>query len=81
MSDVMQLLADEWVIGTVVLSVVVVAIHLVFSIRLILNSRKIGYDVGTSGMIPLINLFVWIKKCHIKRASNKTIKEDAIIEL
>ena len=84
MSDVMRVLASEWVIGYSVCASICVIIHLYFSISLVISCRKVGYDVGVSGMIPLWNIVVCIKRAifvHNKNKKNNTISDDEVIEL
>lgn len=80
-SSIMQLLADEYVIGTAVIAVVVVTAYLTFSIRLIVTARKEGIDVCASAMIPVYNLILWIRKCIRHRKNTKKIKPNSEIIL
>lgn len=71
MGDIMVVLAREWKIGYVIFSILGVLIYLVFSINLVTTSRKEGYDIGVSGMIPLWNIVVLIKKKLFIAKKNK----------
>lgn len=70
--EFMQMLADEYVIGISVLIVFVIAIHIFFSVRLIVTSRREGLDVCVSAMIPVYNLVLWVRK-SIRKYRNKKI--------
>lgn len=70
--EFMQMLADEYVIGSSVLIVFVVAIHIFFSVRLIVTSRREGLDVCVSAMIPVYNLVLLVRK-SIRKYRNKKI--------
>lgn len=70
--EFMKMLADEYVIGISVLIVFVVAIHIFFSVRLIVTSRREGLDVCVSAMIPVYNLVLWVRK-SIRKYRNKKI--------
>lgn len=70
--EFMQMLADEYIIGISVLIVFVIAIHIFFSVRLIVTSRREGLDVCVSAMIPIYNLVLWVRK-SIRKYRNKKI--------
>lgn len=70
--EFMKMLADEYVIGISVLIVFVIAIHIFFSVRLIVTSRREGLDVCVSAMIPVYNLVLWVRK-SIRKYRNKKI--------
>ena len=70
--EFMQMLADEYVIGISVLIVFVIAIHIFFSVRLIVTSRREGLDVCVSAMIPVYNLVLWVRK-SIRKYRNKKV--------
>ncbi len=70
--EFMQMLADEYIIGISVLIVFVIAIHIFFSVRLIVTSRREGLDVCVSAMIPIYNLVLWVRK-SIRKYKNKKI--------
>lgn len=70
--EFMQMLADEYIIGISVLIVFVIAIHIFFSVRLIVTSRREGLDVCVSAMIPVYNLVLWARK-SIRKYRNKKI--------
>lgn len=70
--EFMQMLADEYVIGISVLIVFVIAIHIFFSVRLIVASRRDGLDVCVSAMIPVYNLVLWVRK-SIRKYRNKKV--------
>lgn len=80
----MYFLAENWLAGYIVMDILVVGIYLIFSIRLIKTSRKIGYDVGASALLPVINILIWLKKCNRSRKikkQNKPFKENEQIKL
>ena len=83
MKEVMAFLAENWVVGVSTSIALVLFIYSFFSIRLLLNCRKIGYDVGVSCMIPVVNLFIFFRKAYFKHAlKKKGIEEDEeLIEL
>lgn len=84
MKNVMYVLAANWQLGYGILAFVCIVVYLVFSIRLIKECRRVGYDKGVSAMIPIWNLFIWIKKCirsrRIKK-QNRLYKENELIKL
>lgn len=77
MSEIMLILAENWKIGYGILNALVLIVYLIFSIRLVITSRRIGYDVGVSAMIPLINIIVFLKKGHKVRKIKKQQKNDS----
>lgn len=85
----MKTLADYYLYGIVVCCVIVVALYLVISIRLLLSARKEGINVCVSAMIPIYNLTLiprkWWVKYKRKRPSKKkeedVYAEDEEIEL
>lgn len=80
-SEIMQFLADNYVIGMSVFIVLLISIYLLFSIRLIITARREGLDICVSAMIPIYSLILWIRKCIKKRKNNKKFKPDAEIVL
>ena len=82
MSNIMITLAREWEIGYAVSISVCIIAYLVYSILFVVFSRKKGYDIGVSGMIPLWNITVEpIKRAIFFHKKNKRISEDEVIEL
>ena len=80
MSDILEMLAREWIIGYSVFACVCVSIHIWYSVRLLISCRKQGYDVGASCMIPIWNLVISLKKkAFVKRANTVIIDEEIII--
>ncbi len=79
--EIMQFLADNYVIGMSVFIVLLISIYLLFSIRLIITARREGLDICVSAMIPIYSLILWIRKCIKKRKNNKKFKPDAEIVL
>lgn len=73
--EVIQYLADNYKVGIPVLCGVVVLGYLVFSIRLIVTSRREGLNVCMSAMIPAVNLFIWMRKGLRKHKNNKIRRE------
>lgn len=77
MSKVMLILAREWIIGVVVSISVVLIGYLIFSILLVRSCRRNGYDIGVLGMIPFLNIIVFIKNIFLKRKlSSNTVNDD-----
>lgn len=83
MKELMALLAKNWVAGYISITVVCIAIYLTYSILLIRSCRKIGYDVGMSGMIPVWNILVLFIRCvkGIKYKKSLKVKPSAKEEL
>lgn len=83
MSEIMLILAREWVIGSIVCISLVLIGYLIFSILLIRSCRKHNYDVGASAFVPIVNLIVWFKSMKYKKAlaSDIIIAEDEEFEL
>lgn len=79
--EIMQFLADNYVVGMSVFIVLLISIYLLFSIRLIITARREGLDICVSAMIPIYSLILWIRKCIKKRKNNKKFKPDAEIVL
>lgn len=82
---IMSYLAENWVLGYSVSLVICVAGYLLYSILLVRSCRKIGYDVGVSGMIPIWNIVVLLKRLvrgsNIKKAENSdVVSPDEVIE-
>lgn len=74
-------LAENWVVGVSVISVICVTLYLTYSILLVRSCRKVNYDVGVSAMIPIWNIIVLIKRGLKVRKLTKVIKEDELIEI
>ena len=81
MAEVMALLAEEWIIGVSVCISLVIIFHIVFSTLLIRSCRKNNYDVGVSGIIPFVNIVIFIKNIIRKRQVKKLIDSDVEFEL
>lgn len=83
MSEVMLVLAREWVIGVSVCISICILGYLVFSILLVRHCRKYKYDVGVSAFVPLVNLFIWFKSFKYKHAlvEEEYISEEEEFEL
>jgi len=83
MSEIMLVLAREWLIGSLVSIFIVLVGYLVFSILLIRSCRKHNYDVGASAFIPVVNLVVWFRSKKYKKAlaTGLDIAEDEEFEL
>lgn len=77
----MQALADYYIVGISVICVLVVTLYLVFSIRLIITSRREGINACASALIPVYNLILWIRKCRRKKKSLAVFDEDEEIKL
>lgn len=77
----MQYLADNYVYGIAVLCSVVCIIYLIFSIRLIVTSRREGINICASAMIPFVNIIFWVRKCVVKHKNNKVFKDGEIIKI
>lgn len=80
-SELMQFLADNYTIGIPLFISLLIGVYLLFSIRLIITSRREGLNICVSAMIPVYSLILWIRKCIRKRKNNKKIKPDAEIIL
>lgn len=80
-SEIMQALADYYIIGISVICVLVITLYLVFSIRLIITSRREGINACASALIPIYNLILWIRKCMRKKKNSAVFDEDEEIEL
>lgn len=76
----MSLLAREYRVGIIAVSVICVALYLIFSIRLIVTSRREGIDICMLAMIPVLNVFMWIRKCIVHIKNSRKFKEDDEIE-
>lgn len=80
-SELMQFLADNYTIGILIFISLLIGVYLLFSIRLIITSRREGLNICVSAMIPVYSLILWVRKCIRKRKNNKKIKPDAEIIL
>lgn len=80
-SELMQFLADNYTIGIPIFISLLIGVYLLFSIRLIITSRREGLNICVSAMIPVYSLILWVRKCIRKRKNNKKIKPDAEIIL
>ena len=81
MSETMAFLAENWIVGSAVSVIVLVGIHLAFSIRLLRGARSVGMDIGVSAMIPIVNLALWFKKCYYARKGIRVYGDDEVIEI
>lgn len=81
MSEIMLILAREWIIGVIVSISVVLIGYLIFSILLVRSCRRNGYDIGVLGMIPFLNIIVFIKNIFLKRKLSSNIVNDEEFEL
>lgn len=83
MSEVMLVLAREWIIGVSVCISICILGYLVFSILLVRHCRKYKYDIGVSAFVPLVNLVIWFKSRKYKKAlmAEPLISEDEEFEL
>lgn len=88
LAESIEYLGENWIVGISVLSSVVVVLYLVFSIRLIVTSRREGINTSMMCMIPVLNIFLWFRKCWRKHKNNKiriensrVLAEDEEIEL
>lgn len=79
--DFMQFLADNYIVGISVACVVVIAVYLVFSIRLMISARREGINACASALIPIYNLILWVRKWRRKKKNSATLAEDEEIEL
>lgn len=79
--EVMQALANYYVVGITIICIVVVTLYLIFSIRLIITSRREGINACASAMIPIYNLILWLRKWRRKKKNSKLMGEDEEIEL
>ena len=79
--EVMQALADYYIVGISVLCVIIVSLYLIFSIRLIITSRREGINACASAMIPVYNLILWLRKWRRKKKNSTVMDEDEEIEL
>lgn len=85
LSEVMLYLQIQYVEGIVVICSLVVAIHLIFSIRLLFTSRDANMKLFSLAFIPGLNVFLWLVKCikksSIERRESRILKDDEEITL
>lgn len=62
MSEIMLILSQKWIIGYSVFASICVIGYLLHSILLVISCRKVGYNVSVAGMIPIVNVFILIKR-------------------
>lgn len=75
-AEVMKYLADNYLWGILVVSLVCIAIYLIISISLIVKARRVGVDVCASAMIPLFNLGILFKIKKVKLQKETSQLED-----
>ena len=80
MKVVMAFLAEQWVLGYSVITILCITGYLVYSIKLLKFCRSVEYDIGVSAMVPFWNIIVLLKGIHKGKKLN-TIDEDEIFEL
>ena len=81
LKDIMLILQQNYIVGISIACVIVVALYLAFSIRLIVTSRREGINACASAMIPVYNLILWIRKWRRKKKNNIVLAEDEEIEI
>lgn len=57
---------QNWQLGMGICVVAVMVIYLTTSISILNKCRKMGFDISSSAMIPIANVFILLK-CGIKR--------------
>lgn len=75
MAELMLFLQEQYLLGMVAGSLIVVGVYLYISIWLLLRARKVGLDVGVSAMIPVYNLSIGVRSIIKKKKLSKKAKE------
>ena len=75
----MKIASEYYTYGIVVCCIIVTALYLAFSIRLIITARREGVDVCASALIPIFNIGLFFKKAYRKRKRVKLEKESSDI--
>ena len=64
----MYRLADNYIEGMIAVGIVIEAIYLIFSIRLLFTTRDAKMDVYSLVFIPFFNILIWVRKCMKMRS-------------
>lgn len=75
--DIMQLLADNYTIGIGVSIGVVLVSYIIVSVLIVRFCRSENVNIGILGMIPIIQLFMWVRG---KLARRRRYKNEAILD-
>lgn len=84
MAEIMKLLADNYVVGIVVACIIVIALYILISVKILLYARKQKLDICSSAFIPLYHIVIWVRSMIRKRKVKKeseTLREDEEIIL
>lgn len=82
--EVMQLLADNYVVGISVACAIVIITYVIVSILIVRFCRSENINVGVSGMLPIVQLIMLLrgKLTRRRRIKNESVLDaDAEIDL
>lgn len=72
LQEVMLYLQIHYREGIIVVSSLVIAVYLLFSIRLLFTARRLGMKVWVLAFVPGVNIIVWLSKCIKSHTQKKT---------
>lgn len=81
MSKIMMVLAEEWILGVSICIFLCILVYLIFSIRLVISCRRNKYDIGVLGMLPVVNIIIFIKNNIRKKGLIETVDDSEEFEL
>lgn len=76
MAETMKLLADNYIVGIVVACIIVIALYVLISVKILLYARKQNIDVCVSALIPLYHIVILIRAIIKKKKDNNILTED-----
>jgi hypothetical protein len=74
--EITAYLAEYYVEGIAITCIVVVAIYLIFSIRLVFTSKDVGMKILSLAFVPGLNIILWVIKCFRSIIKSRMVKRD-----
>lgn len=75
--EIMQLLADNYVVGISVACTIVIITYVIVSILIVRFCRSENINVGVSGMLPIVQLITLLRGKLIRR---RRIKNESVLD-
>lgn len=69
--NIMKMLANYYIVGIIVSSIVIVGLYVLISTRLVITSRRKGINVCGTGFIPIYNLTLLIRQAMVSKRLKK----------
>lgn len=80
-AEMAKYLADNYILGVVVITATLMLGYLVFCIWLVISARKLNIDICASAFIPVFNLNIVVRKIITKHRMKQqyTVDDEVVL--